>query len=314
MQQSPDVIVDQPADNRAMIDKPLVVDLDQTLVKTDLLYESFANTVGLGLGHQIRIAGALSRGKAALKSYLAGHSRIDYARLPYDESVIELINEARAGGRKVYLASACDIVHARAVNDYLGVFDGVFASDGIINLSGSAKADAIVAAFGEKNFDYIGNSKADIPVWKRARACYAIRLPDSIYQSLIRDGMTIQRLETQGNLVKSWLKAIRIHQYAKNVLVFVALVTSHSFNLSAFGDAVLAFAAFSLAASAIYIINDLVDLESDRRHPRKRLRPFASGDLPINRASVAVGILIAGALSLELCPFRLDHRHRIQRR
>src|SRR5262249_42440117 len=135
--------------------RPLVVDLDGTLIRADLLYESMLDTIHLGVGHALRTIVALFSGKASLKQHLADASAIDYASLPYDREVLRLIDEARAQGRKVYLATASDERHARAVAQHLNVFDGYFASDGRANLSSTTKAETLVAAFGERGFDYV---------------------------------------------------------------------------------------------------------------------------------------------------------------
>ena len=166
-------------------DKPLVVDLDGSLVRTDLLYESFLNVVPLGFSANLAAVQALAIGKAAVKHRLAEASDLDYATLPYDSRVIDLIRAAKMQGRKVYLATAANAKHAQAIADHLGVFDGWFASDGTTNLSGSRKAEALTAAFGENGFDYIGNGPADLPVWERADKAYGVGLSNSAKNRLV---------------------------------------------------------------------------------------------------------------------------------
>jgi 4-hydroxybenzoate polyprenyltransferase len=274
---------------------PLVVDLDGTLVKTDMLYESYLSSVPLGFTHHLACFRALSAGKATLKRYLAQAGDLDYANLPYDEAVLEVIRAARAEGRPVYLATASDRVHAAAIAAHLGLFNGIFASDGATNLSSSAKARVLVETFGRGGFDYIGNGHADLAVWAEARKAYAIRTTARVARALDRIGVPVERLHDLRATARTWIKAVRVHQYAKNTLIFVPMLTAHAYALATFMQAALAFVAFSLCASGVYLINDLMDLEADRRHPTKQFRPLPSGAIPIVQALVAAPVLLAVA-------------------
>ncbi|WP_407158794.1 UbiA family prenyltransferase [Bradyrhizobium sp. STM 3557] len=273
--------------------KPLVVDLDGTLVRTDLLHESFFNSFPYGLKSGAEVINALFSCRALLKYRLAEASRLDYSTLPYDNQVLDQIRAAKEEGRQIFLATASDAKHARAICDHLGVFDGWFASDGKTNLSAERKAAALVAKFGENGFDYIGNGAADMPVWERADKAYAVGLSSSQkgrLRAMKGDFVTLQRSSANW---KIWLKALRYHQYVKNLLIFVPLLTSHQFNPATILKAVIAFVGFCACASAVYILNDLLDLQSDRAHPRKRNRPFASGAL-----SLSAGMIVCPALLL----------------
>ncbi len=282
--------------------KPLVVDLDGTLVRSDLLAESaFAH-----LGHNpMRVVGLLSairRGKAALKAEIAAKTEIDVSHLPYDEDVVSLIRQRRAAGNQVYLASASNERYVQAVADHLGLFDGWFASSDSENLSSRSKARRLVEAFGEGGFDYVGNGRADLAVWTVACRRIAVRVSPTVRSKLIDMDPDAIVLENAMGRTRAWIKLLRVHQWAKNALVFVPLVTARRFDLLAFGEAIGAFLAFSLAASAIYILNDLVDLDADRKHPSKRRRPLAAGTVPIARAMVLIPALLvvgfSGALAI----------------
>ncbi|MGH6934663.1 MAG: UbiA family prenyltransferase [Methylocella sp.] len=276
----------------AVKDFPLVVDLDGTLIKTDLLYESYFSTVTSNLRHHWSVVVALLRGKAQLKAYLADSSNINYGLLPYDESVLALIWLARAEGRRVYLATASDQRHAAGIAAHLGLFDGVFASDGTTNLSGEAKARKLVETFGAGRFDFIGNGPMDMSVWLDARKAYSVGVSRGLARMACRLGKPVEHLAREAPSLHVWLKALRVHQYAKNVLVFVPLLTAHAYAVPFLARAMLAFVAFSLCASAVYILNDLVDLNADRRHPNKRYRPFASGTIPITHGIIAIPVLL----------------------
>lgn len=277
---------------------PLVVDLDGTLVKTDLLVESFFAT--LTANHQSLIAAlkAIPHGKAHIKEILAETGHVDYTLLPYDGAVLALIGEAKDAGRTVYLATASDRRHAEAIAAHLGLFDGVFASDGRTNLSGEHKAARLIAEFGEGGFDYVGNSTADLPIWAKARAAYAIGTTAALDRKIAALPVPTQHLERPRTSPRTWMKMLRVHQYAKNALVFVPLLTSHSYSLGAIASALMAFLVFSLCASSVYILNDLVDLDSDRKHPTKRNRPFANGAIPLVTGMIAFPVLLVASFAL----------------
>jgi 4-hydroxybenzoate polyprenyltransferase len=281
--------------------RPLVVDLDGTLVRSDLLVQSaFAY-----LGHDpLRVVGllmAIRCGRAALKAKIAAMTDIDVSHLPYDESVLRLIRQRRAEGSEIYLASASNERYVRAIADHLDLFDGCFASNENENLSSHAKARCLVQFFGEGGFDYVGNARADLAVWSVASRRIAVRVSPRVRSKLIDMDPDTVVLPSAVGKTRAWMKLLRVHQWAKNALVFVPLVTAQRyFDLSALGNAIAAFLAFSLTASAIYILNDLIDLDADRNHPSKRLRPLAAGTLPITGATVLIPALLAAGLIVAL--------------
>jgi 4-hydroxybenzoate polyprenyltransferase/phosphoglycolate phosphatase-like HAD superfamily hydrolase len=271
---------------------PLVVDLDGTLLKSDLLYETLFSCPP-SIVNAARVFKALLQGKARLKHVLAQSSAVDYALLPYDDEVLALIEAARSQGRQVFLATASNETHAEGVCRHLGIFDGFFASNSDRNLKGQNKADALAERFGEGRFEYAGNDAADLQVWRKSAAAVTIRTPAAVNRSLSELGVPTRSLPSPSPGWLDWMRAIRVHQYAKNALIFVALLTSHRyFDIDAIVRACIAFAAFSACASAIYIVNDLVDLQADRAHPSKRSRPFASGTIPLANAVPAAGLLL----------------------
>lgn len=279
---------------------PLVVDIDGTLLNSDILYESFFSAVATDARHAFGGFTALKKGKARLKSYFASASTVDYASLPYNVGVLTLVQEAKAEGRQVFLASACNHIHAERIAGHLGCIDGVFASDESVNLSGIRKAERLLRAFGPKGFDYIGDSRADLPVWREARKAFVVDIGGERLRWLRRSGINATPIQGPKASVKTWLKALRIHQYAKNLLIFVPCVTAHAFNFQQVVMALLAFAAFCFCASSVYLLNDLIDLASDRRHPTKRRRACASGLISIPHATLAVPLLLIPGLACSL--------------
>lgn len=279
---------------------PLVVDLDGTLIRSDLLVETFFHAVGDDPRNALRLLPAMLRGKAAFKAAIADAASIDAATLPFEEAVLDYIRRESAFGRPVYLASASHADHVRAIADHLGIFAGWIASDGIVNLAGSAKAAKLVDMFGQGGFDYIGNSKADLPVWAAARRCIAINVDRRTRGRIAARHPDAQHLAPAPPSWKRWHKMLRVHQYAKNGLVFVPLLTSHTINPGLILLALAAFVAFSFCASSVYIINDLVDLKSDRAHPRKRLRPLAAGLVSPFAAIAIAALLLVSAFAIAL--------------
>jgi 4-hydroxybenzoate polyprenyltransferase len=243
--------------------RPLVVDLDGALVRTDTVVETALAAVGRHPRNILRLLLALRGGKAGLTRQAASLSELDAALLPYSEPVLTLIRDAKAGGRPVYLASASDAGVAGAVASHLG-FDGLFCSDGAANLSGEAKAQRFVQAFGQGNFDYVGAA------WMQG------------------DGAT----------VREWLRVLRLHQWTKNALIFAPLVAAHAFRPAAIGMAMLGFIAFSLCASGVYLLNDLTDLQADRAHHAKRRRAFAAGRIPLVHGLAAAPMLLVVGIGL----------------
>ena len=277
---------------------PLVVDLDGTLVRSDLLIEAAFREVARRPQAILGMATALREGKAALKEYVCADTDFDPANLPYDEAVLALIRRARAHGREVYLASASHERLVAAVARHLDLFDGHYATDTTSNLSGANKAERLVARFGEGGFDYVGNDAADLDVWARARRAIAIRTAPRVSRKLTAMAPDARFLDHDRPTWRKWAQQLRVHQYAKNGLVFLPLLAAHLFDLQSVVTATLALVAFSLCASGVYILNDLFDLSDDRQHRTKRHRPLASGDIPLGHALVAVPLLLVLAAGL----------------
>jgi 4-hydroxybenzoate polyprenyltransferase/phosphoserine phosphatase len=279
---------------------PLVVDLDGTLVQTDLLVESLFAYVG---GHPIRLlslASAFSRGRAPLKAEIARLAALNPAQLPYDERVLSLIREARGKGGEIFLASASNERLVRDVAGHLGLFRGWFASTDSENLSSSMRAKRLVEVFGEKGFDYVGNDRADLSVWSSANRCLAVGPSPSVRRALKAVDANALVLEPRSGGFRRWIELLRVHQWTKNALVFVPIFAAHRFDLGSMVVATVAAFAFSLAASSGYIFNDLVDLDADRRHWRKKSRPAAAGTVSARQAIVLALALLCGAIAVGL--------------
>ena len=276
---------------------PVFVDLDGTLVKTDLLVESALAVARAKPWTIVAMAGWLLRGKAHLKARLAQHYDPEPELLPYDQRVCEYLVEQARAGRDIYLATASDASIAARIAEHLALFRGVLATKDGHNLKGPAKLEAI-RALANGDFEYIGNEAADLPIWKAARHAVVANAPARVRQRAQRAGNVDRVFDDEGR-VGAYLKAMRPHQWLKNLLIFVPLFTAHlATSAQALGHALVAFCAFCLCASATYIVNDLLDLSADRAHPRKRRRPFAAGDISLAHGMLMVPVLLACGFAL----------------
>lgn len=278
--------------------KPLVVDLDGTLIHTDMLHETTVRAVRNAPQVLLMLPGWLMRGKAHLKQQLAARATVDVSVLPFNTSLLESLRHEKARGRTLVLCTASDRSLANQVAAHLGIFDEVMASDGANNLAGPNKAQALSHRFGAGGFDYAGNSSADIDVWQAADAAWVVNASAAVADRARALGRVERELPQEAAGIRAVIKALRAHQWLKNLLLFMPLLAAH--RLTGIGEwtaLLLAFVSFSLCASSVYIANDLLDLDSDRVHPRKRLRPFASGSLSIlHGVGMAPILLILSAL------------------
>jgi 4-hydroxybenzoate polyprenyltransferase len=279
----------------------ICVDLDGTLVRTNLLLETFLAAVRRNPMVLFLAALWLWRGKPVLKQNLAACVTLDPALLPYNEPLIHYLRARKQAGAKLYLTTAADRRAAQSVADHLGLFDAVLASDGSTNLKGDRKRQAIQALLPAQPFLYAGDAPADLAIWKASAGAIAVNAPPRVKAALDRENVpTVAAFDAPASRLKSTIKALRVYQWSKNVLVFVPILLGHALNLAHAIPATLAFFAFSLCASAFYVVNDLLDLEADRAHPRKRARPFASGALPISDGLLMLAALVPAILLLNL--------------
>lgn len=280
---------------------PLCVDLDGTLIRSDLLHEAFARLLKEEPLSLIQAPLWLSRGRAGFKREIASRVALEPSSLPYDERLIEFLRGEKSRGRRLVLVTASDVLWAKQVAAHLGLFDEVMGSDGSTNLAGEAKARALAERFGDRGFDYAGNGRADLPVWKQARRAIAVNASAAIENGLRQDGSLVESFVSPPLTAKTLAEAMRMRQWVKNLLVFVPIITAHRLeDRGVLAAGALAFAAVSLCASGVYLLNDLLDLDSDRKHPKKQRRPIARGSLPIPYAAVLSLVLMAAGCAISL--------------
>jgi 4-hydroxybenzoate polyprenyltransferase len=273
-------------------ERPLCVDLDGTLVKSDTFVDSLmvlARRHPLAL---LRMPLWAFKGKAYLKSQVASIVTLDAAHLPYNRPLLNYLRDEHAAGRKLYLATGADRVLALSIAAHLGIFADVIASDGRVNLTGRNKLQHLEQRFAADGFDYIGNALPDLPLLQEAQQAMVANPALSLNSALKNRNVLVNRkFQDRAPLPAALMRALRVHQWAKNLLVFLPLLLAHSLHAAPAMAAFAAFFCFCFMASATYILNDLLDLEPDRVHLNKRKRAFAAGDL-----SVTTGLGISFSL------------------
>lgn len=277
---------------------PLCVDLDGTLVKLDTLHQALFLLLRRDPSSIFRIPGWILKGKAFVKDQVMQRVTLDATVLPYHQSFLAWLREEHASGRTLVLATASNYRTANAVADHLGIFDEILASNADTNLRYDRKLTAIRNRF--PHFGYAGNDAADIPIWEMAEEVILVNptRPARAKWAAKADHV----FEERRPVLRMFIKAMRCEQWLKNVLIFTPMFLAHRFrDLTCFADTMLAFFTFSLAASSIYVLNDLFDLSADQHHPRKCKRPFAAGDLPIAVGSLLTPLLVI--ISIIFCMF-----------
>ena len=276
----------------------LVGDLDGTLTPTDTLAESLIKLVKQSPLNLLRLPVWLFKGRAGFKEAIAVRVAIDAKNLPYREPLLDYLRQEKSRGRQIWLATAAHRSIAEGVATHLNLFDNILATEAGHNLKGRAKLKAIRQSVGDA-FVYAGDSRADLPIWHAAQAAILVGVSLRVAEQVKRAVPVEHEFQDERAGLATLLKALRLHQWLKNLLLFVPLLTAFSFlEIGKLVTTILAFLSFSFAASATYVVNDLWDLDNDRAHPRKRHRPFASARLPILHGLAVAGVILILAFAL----------------
>ena len=278
----------------------LVVDLDGTLIRSDMLFECFWHAFARDWRTPFWSLAGLAQGRAALKSRLAQSGPPDPATLPYCAEVLDHIRAWRARGGRAVLVTAADQSIAEAIGDHLGLFEAVQGSDGTTNLKGEAKAEYLDRTYGPGAYVYVGDSAVDLAVWREAGGAVTAGAGAALRAQVQALHPGALHLAAPTGVLRPLLRAMRPHQWLKNLLVFFPLLAAHEFQTVALLQSMLAFVAFCLVASSVYLLNDLLDLAGDRAHPRKRHRPLASGALALKTGMLMVPVLLGAGLVVAL--------------
>ncbi len=272
--------------------RPLCVDMDGTLLRTDTLQEGSLAFLRQSFWRAWLLPVWLLGGRANFKRQLARHAELAVDSLPHSSEFLDFLIEEHRRGRRLVLATGADELTARKVASRFPIFSDVIASDGHTNLKGRQKLARLVERFGEAGFDYAGNSRADLPLWRAANEAILVNVPAGLMRQVRRQARVTRAFGCRAGWLGSLARAMRLHQWAKNLLLFVPVISGHELHDAQIMQRVaLGTLAFCLCAASVYVTNDLNDLEADRAHQTKRSRPFASGELPL-----AAGLLVAPAL------------------
>jgi len=279
----------------------LCVDLDGTLIRGNVLWECILVLLKTRPFALLLLPLSLLSGRANLKRQLAVRAHLDPSQLPYRQPVLDLLREEKAAGRSIALVTAADRELAESIAQYVGLFDEVHASNGQLNLKGANKAAFLSQHFAATGFEYMGDSAADVEVWRRASAAYVVGTESRADQAAAVTALKVTILEPRVSSRTSfriWISALRGHHWAKNLLLFLPLALSHNLAPEPVVRTLIGFALYGFCASGLYILNDLLDLHSDREHPWKKERPFAAGDISIPEGMLASLLLLSVAVGL----------------
>lgn len=293
-------------DNHPRATLPLYVDLDGTLIKSDLLLESFLELIKSNLLLLFLVPFWLSKGKANLKRQIATRTNLRVDLLPYRQEFLAYLKEQKRAGRSLILISASNQKLVSAVAEHLEIFDSAIGSDADNNYSGARKLARINLDTTE--FVYAGDNRVDLAVWQGASAAITVNTKPSL-KNRVQQLTTIEKdFARSSNTLKAYLRTLRLHQWLKNTLVFLPLALAHELDSPALiSNAIIAFFCFGLCASSVYQLNDLLDLTSDRQHRSKHKRPFAAGDVPLLSGLILSPALLLSAFALAtLLPWKFS--------
>ncbi|MEX2470009.1 MAG: UbiA family prenyltransferase [Pseudohongiellaceae bacterium] len=280
---------------------PLYVDLDGTLIKSDVTFEALLLLLRRNVFYLALVPLWLLRGLAHLKQRLAALVDVPVESIPFNEEFLDYLRREKARGRKLILISASHQSQVERVAALVGLFDRVEGTQADINLKSHNKLARIRQLNGEGGFAYAGNARADLPLWGAADQAILVNCGDGLRRAINDNGQRVLQFDRPGSRFACLLTAMRPHQWFKNLLLFLPLILSHQLNdLTLFLQASLGFVSFSLCASSVYLLNDLLDLASDRLHPSKRQRPLAAGELPLGIALAAIPALLLAAFAVAL--------------
>jgi 4-hydroxybenzoate polyprenyltransferase len=281
--------------------KVIAVDLDGTITPTDTLYECFLLFIKQYQFKFFILFFYLLKGKAFFKDFIAKNVDFDAKKIPYHEDVLSWLKKERKDGSYIILCTAANKRIANKVSDYLSIFDEVIASDNKINNQGHKKNEYLNSKFGKKNYIYAGDTNEDLKVWSNAKSAVTVNINQSLENKIKKHAEIYKKFYHKSNNFKNWIKAIRLYQWLKNLLIFLPLFASYRFfEEDLFLKTAIVFFSFSFCASAIYIFNDLVDLGSDRLNFIKSNRPFASGKLPIKYGIIVSILLLSASIILSV--------------
>ncbi len=281
---------------------PLCVDLDGTLIKTNSLFEALLIALKKNPLRVFPLVGACFQSKAHVKHLLGEYIKDEPHSWLYNEELIAFLRDEHSKERTLILATASDHAIATSIAQELGIFDEVIASTVFAPVNASTKYKVLQQRFGKTSFSYAGNSHADLSVWNIAASAVLVHTPKRI-ASLVQKSC---RVEAEFPLpetrtLKNIIREIRIHQWLKNLLLFIPPIMAHQIHHPyIFLQTTAGFFSFSFLASSMYIMNDLLDMHADRTHETKRMRPIALGTISAQDAIKIALLLVSASIALAL--------------
>ncbi|CAA0088135.1 Decaprenyl-phosphate phosphoribosyltransferase [Halioglobus japonicus] len=278
---------------------PLCVDLDGTLVNTDTLIESAVLLIKINPLYIFSMLFWLLSGKAYLKEMISARTALDVTTLPYNQALLDWLKQQGSAGRELVLVTAANQRIANAVGTHLGIFSQVIASSSTDNVSASRKRDKLDRLFGKGGYDYAGNSRDDLEVWSSCRRAVVVNASSTVAAGAAKVADVQESFPAAASPWRALLTAMRPHQWSKNLLVFVSLLIAQRYGeIDLLVATILAFVAFCLCSSSVYLINDLLDLKADRKHSEKCHRPFASGQVSLLLGIQTIPVLLVLSIML----------------
>ena len=281
---------------------PLFVDLDGTLIKTDSMVEAVLSLVRSEPLALFEIITWLFKGKAGFKAELAKRITLNMAELPINTEMVSYLKDQAESGRKLILISASHQSVVDSALEHFQFFSAGYGSDEEINLKSENKLQKINQLTQNSPFAYAGDSTADLVIWQNAAEAVLVNCQPAVAaqaRKLISSATKLVEIDQPAQPISGLLKSMRVHQWLKNLLVFLPLILSHNLNQpNLIGLNLVAFFSFCLCASSVYFLNDLLDLSSDRNHSTKCVRPFAAGTLPLKYGLIGTPILFVASLLL----------------
>ena len=279
---------------------PLIIDLDNSLITSDTLIDSISKCLSANIFNIFKLFLWILQGRSVLKYNLSKNFIINAKEIYYRSEILALIENSKKKGKKIFLCSGANENQVKIIYEDLGLFDDFYGSSLENNLTGKKKKKFLEEKFGFKKFEYLGDSAVDIPVWESCKKAYLINVSNAVKHKLIKNNIEYKEIKKRSSFfdqLKVYIKAIRIYQWVKNLLIFLPIFLSQEFSEINFLQALIAFACFSFISSFVYVFNDFLDIKNDRNHPTKKTRPIASGEINIfNLFSLALTITLISFL------------------
>jgi len=286
--------------NKQVRSTPLLVRNEGVLVETDLLWESFYLLLKRNPFVLIWLPYWLFRGTAFTAQQIMDRVMPSVEYLPYNRQLIGYLQEQHRNGRELVLVTSLSKEYAQRISCHLGFFKSVLSREELLSTVDPKKSKNDLPDSAPVDFVYVCREVEDINLCGNGNV--VLVNPDQSTLYTIRNQCNIEQVivSSKGGLFK-YIQAIRVHQWLKNLLVFVPLITAHQIDDPILVlRTILAFFAFSLCASGVYLLNDLIDISDDRKHQKKCKRPFAAATISVKTGTLLIPVFTLSAFGFGL--------------